>query len=97
VNYDPYYYNDYYDYYYNPYMHRPYNRTTRTREMRQYLIDFISGQVLEFDLDAVKSVLINDEELYAEFNGLKKRQQKELMFFYIRRFNEKNPLYVPVR
>ncbi len=95
--YDPYYHRDYYDYYYNPYHYRPSNRTTRSREMRQYLIDFESGSVVSYDLDAVKAILINEPDLYSEFAALRKKQQKELMFFFIRRYNEKKPLTIPVR
>jgi len=100
MQYDPFY-TDYYDYYYynsynNLYYNRPYRNTTRTREMRQYLLDFETGKVLSFDRESVKSLLMRDTALYDEFSALRKRKQKDLMFFFIRRFNEKHPLYIPV-
>jgi len=100
TRYDPYY-SDYYNsgYYnpYNSYYSRPYNRTTKTREMRQYLIDFESGKVMDFDRESVQVILMQDPELYDEFMKVKKRQQNDLLFFFLRRLNEKYPVLIPVR
>lgn len=96
---DPYnrnYYDNYYNSY-NSYYNRPYNRRTRSKEMRQYLVNFKSGQVIDFQRDEVKVILMEDPELFDEFSSLRKKKQKELMFFFIRRFNEKYPLLIPVR
>lgn len=102
--YDPYYspygYGNYYSPYYNPYnsYYYPYNSysqpTSRT-ELKQYIIDFESGKVLEFDIDNTKLMLMKDNQLYEEYVQLSRKKQKELMFVYIRKFNEKNPLYIP--
>jgi len=92
---DPYFY-DRYDYYYNSYYHRPYNRTTRSREMRQYIMRFETGEILPYDRESILIVLMEDPELYEEYNSLRKRKQRDLMFFFLRRFNEKHPLYIPV-
>lgn len=96
--YDPYY-RDYYDNfsYRNSYYNRGYPRTSRSKEMRQYLVNFETGEVNSYDLDEVKAIIIEDPELYDEFTSMKKRKQKDLMFFFIRRYNEKHPLYLPVR
>jgi len=97
THYDPYY-NDYYNYgYYNPYYYRPYARTSKSRETRQYLLDFETGQVMDFDRGSVEAILIQDTDLYGEFMGLKKRKQNELLFFFLRRLNEKYPVFLPVR
>ena len=93
---DPYYY-DRYDSYYNSYYYRPYNRTTRSREMRQYLMRFDTGEVLNYDRESILVILMEDPELYEEYISLRKRKQKDLMFFFLRRFNEKHPIYFPVR
>lgn len=100
--YDPYYspygYGNYYSpygygNYYSPY----YNRSNMSRnELKQYLIDFESGKVLEFDVDNTELLLMKDNTLYEEFVKLPRKKKKELMFVYIRKFNEKNPLYIPV-
>lgn len=93
---DPYYY-DRYNYYSNPYYHRNNNRATRSREMRQYILRFDSGEVLSYDRESILVVLMEDPELYEEYNSLRKRKQRDLMFFFLRRFNEKHSLYIPVQ
>jgi hypothetical protein len=100
--YDPYYSPYGYSNYYNPYnsyyspYYSPYNQSNTTRtELKQYLIDFESGKVLEFDVENTKLMLMKDNQLYEEYVQLTKKKQKELMFVYIRKFNEKNPLYLP--
>jgi hypothetical protein len=94
-NYNPYYSYayPYYSYPYSPY-YSPYSNTSNT-EMRQYLLDFKTGNVLEYDEESVELLLMQDPELHDEFASLSKKKQKQLKFMYIRKFNEKNPLYFP--
>lgn len=98
THYDPYY-SDYYNNYgyYNPYYSRPYGRTTKSQETRQYLLDFESGKIMDFNKESVKIILMQDPELYDEFMKVKKRQQNDLLFFFLRRLNEKYPVLIPVR
>lgn len=91
--YDPYY-NPYYSPYYNPYYGTP--RNTRSTEMRQYLIDFETGKLLDYDVQSVEVLLMKDPELHDEFASLSKKKKKQMKFLYIRKFNEKNPLMIPV-
>ena len=65
-------------------------------EMKQYLIEFESGKILEYDVQSAEILLMKDTELYEEFMRLPRKKRKELIFVYIRKFNEKNPLYLPV-
>jgi hypothetical protein len=98
--YDPYYYSPY-SYYgyggYNPYgYYSPYGSTQTSRnELKQYIIDFESGKEMDFTVDNVQLLLMKDPSVYDEYIQLPKKKQKELMFVYIRKFNEKNPLYLP--
>ncbi len=97
--YDPYYSPYGYSGYYNPYnpYYYPYGQSSMSRtEMKQYLIDFDSGKVLEFDVDNTELLLMKDTALYDEYVQLSRKKKKDLMFVYIRKFNEKNPLYIPV-
>ena len=103
--YDPYYspygYSNYYNpysSYYSPYSpYSPYRQSNMSRtELKQYLIDFESGKILEFDISNTELLLMKDSELYDEYVQLSRKRKKELMFVYIRKFNEKNPLYIPV-
>lgn len=99
--YDPYYspyygYGNYYSPYYSPYYY-PYGQSSMPRtEVRQYIIDFESGKVLEFDVDNTELLLMKDNQLYEEYVQLSNKKKKDMMFVYIRKFNEKNPLFLPV-
>jgi hypothetical protein len=88
--YDPYYSPYGYSNYYSPYgYYSPYRQSNISRtELKQYLIDFESGKIL---------LLMKDNVLYEEYVQLSKKKKKELMFVYIRKFNEKNPLFIPVQ
>ncbi len=90
-NYYSYPYYNYYDY--NPYGMSPTARNTT--EMRQYLIDFSTGRVMEYDISAVEVLLMKDPELHDEFMALRNKKKKQLKFLYIRKFNDRNPLYFP--
>lgn len=89
--YDPYYYN-LYDYY-NRYGRYPQNYSSS--EMRQYLYDFDGGKVYDYDVDGLEMLLMKDPELHDEFAQLSKKKRRQLKFLYLRRFNERNPLYIP--
>jgi len=98
--YDPYYSPYGYGSYYSPYgygnYYSPYRQSNMARtELKQYIIDFDSGKVLEFDVENTEILLMKDNQLYDEYVQLSRKKKKELMFVYIRKFNEKNPLYLP--
>jgi hypothetical protein len=98
--YDPYYSPYGYGNYYSPYnsYYSPYSRQSNMArtEVKQYLIDFESGKVLEFDIENTELLLMKDNQLYEEYVQLSRKKKKELMFVYVRKFNDKNPLYIPV-
>jgi hypothetical protein len=85
----------YYDYRYYPYGSR--SSAYSTTEMRQYLLDFKTGNILDYNVASVELLLMRDPELHDEYVSLRKRKKKQLKFLYIRRFNERNPLYFPVK
>jgi hypothetical protein len=99
--YDPYY-SPYsrYGSYYSPYgygnYYSPYRQSNLARtELKQYVIDFENGKVLEFDIENTTILLLKDHELHDEYVRLSRKKKKELMFVYIRKLNEKKPLYLP--
>ncbi len=97
--YDPYYSPYGYGSYYSPYSpyYSPYRQSGMSRnELKQYLIDFETGKVVEFDIQNTELLLMKDTQLYDEYVQLSRKKKKDLMFVYIRKFNEKNPLYIPV-
>jgi len=63
--------------------------------MNQHLFDFETGEVLDYNTESVEVLLIKDPELYDEYQALKNRKKKQMKFVFIRRYNEKHPLYFP--
>ncbi len=93
--YDPYHYNPYYS---NSAYGGRYNSPSSSyssTDLRQYLLDFESGEVMEYDSEAVEVMLMKDPELADEYLSLKSRKRNQMKFVFIRRYNEKHPLYFP--
>ena len=90
-NYDPYYYNPYY-YYRGGNMPSSYT----SNEMRQFILDFDSGKIMDYDQDSLEVLLMKDPGLYDEYMALSKKKKSQLKFVYIRKFNERNPLLIPL-
>lgn len=91
--YDPYYYRyNYYDYYYNPARSSTYSKT----EMRQFILEFDSGKVMEYNISNVELALMRDPDLHDEYMSLSRRKKKQMKFLYIRQFNERNPIFLPI-
>ncbi len=91
-------YNDYMDSpFYDPYYY-PYNTYSNhsSREAVQLLLDVSSGNILDFTPENVACLLKNEPELKDEFLKLRKRKRRKMMFYYVHRYNERNPLYVGV-
>jgi len=89
----------YYDPYYSPgsYYNRYYRTPTSysSTEVRQYLIDFETGELHEFDVSSVEILLMKDPELHDEYVSLRRKKKKQYKFVYIRKYNERHPLYFP--
>lgn len=90
-NYNPYY--SYYDPYYGyPYYNR--GNTSRT-DLQMFMIDFETGKQYEYTLDNLEALLMKDPELYDEFVSMRNKNQKKMMFVYLRKYNEKHPVFLP--
>ena len=85
----PYYYNSYSDPFQMP--GEPYPTT----EMRQYLLDFLTGRILEYNVSGIEALLMQDPAMYDEYMALGKKKKQQMKFVYIRKFNESHPLYFP--
>jgi len=70
------------------------NQTYQSKEMRQYILDFDTGKIYQYNVQSFEVLLMRDIKLFDEFNQLKRRKKKKMLFFYIRKFNERNPLYL---
>lgn len=76
-----------------------YNRSQTsytTKEMTQYILVFETGKLLEYDSKSVSVALMADPELHDAFEQLSSRKKEKKKFFYIRKFNQRNPLYLPL-
>jgi len=86
-----------YDPYYNSYNRSNFtqnNYNTKT-VMMQYLLDFETGKIYDFNYKSVEKLISNDIDLYEEFTKLRNRKKKNLKFLYIRKYNKKHPIYLP--
>lgn len=61
----------------------------------QLLLDFDSGNILEYNVENLKILLQKDADLYNEYRKLSPGRKRKMMSFYINRFNERNPLELP--
>lgn len=83
----------YYPGFYGPGFGGSAGTTMKTKEVREFIINFYDGVVQELNYDVVEQLLSRDETLYKEFKALKKRKKKELISRYIKRYNELHPVY----
>lgn len=93
--YDPYYNNPYYGGSYYPGRYHSGNQAYSSTDLKQYLLDFQTGEVLEYDSESVEVMLMKDPELADEYLSLRNRKRNQMKFVFIRRYNEKHPLYFP--
>ncbi len=87
-------YSTYRDPFYDPYYYNPSARTYQSEEIRQYLIDMETGNILEYSLKNVESILQREPEIYTDFSKLSKRKKSKQMFYYIKLYNEKRGLWI---
>lgn len=84
----------------DPFMGDPYYRggigTTRyeSKETRTFIISFEYGIIYDYNYKNLGVLLTQDAELFNEYSSLKKRAKKQKIFLYIRKYNEKHPLYL---
>ncbi|HOY39401.1 MAG: hypothetical protein KBB11_08710 [Bacteroidales bacterium] len=82
--------------YYDPYSYNYMGSNQYyTSELHQLIITMNTGEILDFDVENVARAISSDTALYNEFNDLSKRKKRNMMFYYIRKFNENHPLYLP--
>jgi hypothetical protein len=63
--------------------------------LQQYVLDVAAGQFYVFQISTMEFLLQRDPLLYAEYAALKKKQKRDQMFIYLRKYNEKHPLMFP--
>lgn len=68
---------------------------TPVQTLQQYFLDTKTGRIYDANVNNVQYLIQGDPVLLAAFNALKKRKRKEMMFYYVRLYNEKHPLKFP--
>lgn len=63
------------------------------RENHEFLMNFYDGKPVELTMKTAEFLLSRDKELFVEFENIKKRKRKAELYRYIRKFNERNPVY----
>lgn len=63
-------------------------------ELQQFVFDTKVNKVFDFNVKSMELLLKDDAELYAQFMKLKKRAKADSIFIYLRKYNEKHPLYL---
>ena len=64
-------------------------------ELQQFVLDSHTNKVLDFSVKNMENLLKGDSALHDQFVVLKKREKNNSVFIYLRKFNEKHPLYLP--
>lgn len=68
----------------------------RTTVQSQYVLDMETGAFEAFDAANMERILARDEVLRAEWDTVPKKQRKrEAIYVFLRRYNERHPLYFP--
>lgn len=65
----------------------------KTKEIREFIINFYDGIVEELNFEKVELLLSRDEALYKEFKALKRGKRKSQISRFIKMYNEKHPVY----
>ena len=81
---------------YDPFMNAPIgSNAQKIKEIRQYLFDFYSGEIMPFSSEQLEEYLKRDAAVYNEYKALSKKKKRELATKYIRMYNEKHLVYFP--
>lgn len=68
----------------------------QSNELREYFFDFETGKVMDLSVENVTIILRRNNKLFNEYYNLNKRKKRQLMYFYLRKYDEITPLYLDV-
>lgn len=68
---------------------------SKVKEIRQFLFDFYTNEVMPLTTEKVETYLIRDSLIFSEYSQLSKKKKREFTSKYIRMYNEKHPIYFP--
>jgi hypothetical protein len=67
----------------------------RTKETRELLFDFYTGEISLADTKQMEELIRDDNELSAEYRKLSRRQQRKKLNDFIKRYNARNEVKFP--
>lgn len=68
--------------------------TTVTTKTEQYILSMFTGKVHEYNTKSVSTELMRDPELHDKYQQLSRKKRQQMKFYYIRKFNDRNPFYI---
>ena len=74
-----------------------YAMSTSYQELHQFVYDMQTGKATDFTVKNMELLLESDPELHTQFMKLKKRAKSDSIFIYLRKYNEKHPLYLSAK
>jgi hypothetical protein len=89
-------YSSYHDPFYDPYNYNRMSRTYQGEELRQFVIDMETGKIMDYNIKNIESIFQREPEIYADFNKLGKRKKTKQLFYFVRTYNEKRSLLIPI-
>ena len=66
-------------------------------DQHQFVFDTESDRIYDFSVSNMEILLARDPQLSAEFALIKRRKKQDFIFVYLRKFNEKHPLYISAK
>ena len=69
------------------------SNSSRTKEIREFMVNFYDGNVVEFTMDKAEELLKRDPVLFQEYTKLGRRKQRDQVYRYIRKYNDLHPVY----
>jgi len=64
-------------------------------EMKQMILDFYSGNLMEYSPENVEEILKRDAKLHSEFVSLSRSKRRQKMSSLLRTYNLQHPVYFP--
>ena len=69
------------------------NRTVKTKELNEFIMNYYIGKVLSFNMTDLDAMLSNDADVYKQFKSLSRRKRKKQATRFIRMYNQNHPVY----
>lgn len=74
-----------------------YGMSNTQTELRQYILNTQTNEILDFTVQTMELILMNDKPLYDEFMKFKRKDKPKQIFVYLRKYNDRHPLYLKAK